>query len=254
MDCKLTCGAQICHIRKKAAHIFVKLYPYLSAASADGRRDMWQTMVSPLFNSAYVLLQFEPSEASRATLERVQKMTFKKFLMVSKRTNSILVNDMMRKDLRKLAYATVTTCNLQWEQRKAFQSITAKLPCLARKNGLRGVPNNWCELVNTMVKPCPSCNRVGVVTSGWHLLAKHRIKLVHINYIWKKEILPITAGEYEDENEGDLETTLKALSRNRLEIRGMVKPIIQRYIRAYYEAWAQLLVQSETAEFSGLYN
>ena len=56
--------------------------------------------------------------------------------------------------------------------------------------------------------------------------------------------MPITSGEYEDENEGDLETTLKALSRNRLEIRGMVKPIIQRYIRAYYKAWAQLLVQS----------
>jgi len=138
MDSKLTCGAQIYHIKKKAAHIFVKLYSYLAVASADARRDMWQTMVSPLFNSAYVLLQYEPSEANRASLERLQRMTFKKFLMISKSTNSILVLDMMRKDLRKLSYATVTTCKLQWEQRKAFQSITATLPCLALNNSLRG--------------------------------------------------------------------------------------------------------------------
>ena len=41
LDSKLACGPQIGHIRKKAAHLFIKLYPYLSNSSADARRDMW---------------------------------------------------------------------------------------------------------------------------------------------------------------------------------------------------------------------
>ena len=40
MTPKLTCGKQIAYIRKKAAHIYFKLYPYLNNATADARRDM----------------------------------------------------------------------------------------------------------------------------------------------------------------------------------------------------------------------
>lgn len=243
MDSKLTCSSQICHIKKKAAHIFVKLYPYLAAASADARRDMWQTMVSPLFNSAYVLLQYEPSETNKVVLDRLQRMTFKKFLMISKRTNSVLVLDMMRKDLRKLAYFTVATCKVQWEQRKAALLITASFPCLTIHNSLRGVPNAWCELVNTMVKPCPSCKRSGVVTSRCHLFFRHNVEILHVNRIWRKEILPITVGEFEDTSEGRVETVVEALSRDRQSIRILVKPIIQGYIRDFYKIWAMLLIQ-----------
>ena len=84
LDIKLTCTSQINNIKKKAAHIYVKLYPYLVCASADARRDMWQTMVAPLFNADYVLLHYEPSETHRVSLERLQRGTFKKFLMVSR--------------------------------------------------------------------------------------------------------------------------------------------------------------------------
>jgi len=57
---------------------------------------------------------------------------------------------------------------------------------------LRGVPNSWSELVNTMVKPCPGCKTKGKVTSRSHLLNCHGIRLPHVNDIWKKEILPIS--------------------------------------------------------------
>ena len=199
---------------------------------------MWQTMIAPLFNAAYVLLKYEPSETHKASLERVQKGTFKKFLMISKRTNSVLVNDMMRKNLRDLAYATVESCRLQWEQRKAFQCINAQLPRLAMDNGLKGVPNSWCELVNTMVKPCPSCRRSGIVTNRWHLLVKHKIRLPHVNYIWKKEILPIVQGV--NQNLEPVDSIKK-----RQIIREAVKPLIQGHLQNYHNAWGQLLISNK---------
>ena len=58
---KLTSGEQIAHISKKSTHIFVKLYPHLQNATAEARRDMWQTMVRPLFDATFVLLEYEPS-------------------------------------------------------------------------------------------------------------------------------------------------------------------------------------------------
>jgi len=192
LNSKLTAEPQITHIRKKAAHIYVKLYPYLMSASADARRDMWQTMVAPLFNAAYILLQYEPSESHKTKLERVQRLTFKQFMMISKRTNTYLVNDMMRRDLRKIAKAVVTTSKKQWEERKKHQEIDTQLPNLSRTNGMRGVPNSWSELVNTMVKPCPGCKTKGIVTSRLHLLNCHGIQLPHVNDIWKKEILPVS--------------------------------------------------------------
>ena len=98
LNTKLTCGPQIGHVKKKSAHLYAKLYPYLFHATAEGRRDMWQTMVSPLFNAALPLLYFEPSKSHRDNLERLQRCTFKQFLMVSKRTNTVLTEGRYAKE------------------------------------------------------------------------------------------------------------------------------------------------------------
>ena len=37
---QLTCGEQIASIKRKSAHILVKLYPHLQNANADGKRDI----------------------------------------------------------------------------------------------------------------------------------------------------------------------------------------------------------------------
>jgi len=82
---KLTCGEQIAFRKRKSAHIFVKLYPYLKNASADARRDMWQTMIRPLFDAAFVLLEYEHSKTQKENLKCMWRKTFKQFLMMSKR-------------------------------------------------------------------------------------------------------------------------------------------------------------------------
>jgi len=51
----LECNEQILHIKRKAGFLLVKLYPYLNNASADAKKDVWQTMVKPLFNAVFVL-------------------------------------------------------------------------------------------------------------------------------------------------------------------------------------------------------
>ena len=182
-------------------------------------------MVAPLFNVALVLLEFEPSVCHKRNLERLWRMTFKQFMLISKRTNTYLVEDMIRKDIGTLAKETVKTSREQWQQRKAREPIIARLPCTKEKNGLRGVPNNFCELLNTQVRPCPKCRKKGEVTSPWHLKYSHGISITHVNKIWKDEILPIT----ED------------LSLKRQEILEEVEPIIQKHLMNYTNAMKYLL-------------
>ena len=59
LDSKLLMQTQLDFIQRKSDHLFVRLYPYLVNASADGRKDMWQTMICPSFNAVLVLLEFE---------------------------------------------------------------------------------------------------------------------------------------------------------------------------------------------------
>ena len=220
LDSKLSCGPQIAHIKKKSAHLYTKLYPYLNNSSADARRDMWQTMVAPLFNAALVLLEFEPSATHKTNLERVRRISFKHFLMITKRTNTWLVDDMIRKDIKYLATQTVKTSRVQWEQRKQKLQITERLPCLRAINGLRGVPSNFCQLINSQSKPCPICKKKEVVASAWHMKYAHNIPVTHINKIWKEEITPITE-----------DTSLK-----RSEIPKILEPVIQNHLDQLQEA------------------
>ena len=78
---KLESSEQISFIKRKAGFLYVKLYPYLKNASADTRRDMWQTMVKPLFNAVLVLLEYEPSETQKEILEKTWRETFKQFII-----------------------------------------------------------------------------------------------------------------------------------------------------------------------------
>ena len=188
---KLTCESQIKKINKKAGALFTKLYPYLSAATADGRRDMFMTMVAPLFNAAHILLSYEKSASHKRSLVRRWKCILKQFLMVSKRTNTALVEEMSAKEIVKMAKKTQKDSAKKWKARENYARIpnTRQVETI---NKLRAVPNSWCKLVNTMVKKCPVCKKKGVVCNRWHLKYAHNIELPHINQIWRKEIVPIT--------------------------------------------------------------
>ena len=72
---KLTMTTQLENIKKKANFLFVKPYPYLMNALADGRRDMWKTMVVPLFNSVQLMCKFKKSKAEAEKVNTLMLMT-----------------------------------------------------------------------------------------------------------------------------------------------------------------------------------
>ena len=60
----LTMNCQIECIERKSNFLFTRLCPYLSCATADARKDMWRTMVFPLFNALLILLYFEKAKTN----------------------------------------------------------------------------------------------------------------------------------------------------------------------------------------------
>ncbi len=139
---KLTCEAQLAHIRKKSGHLFIRLFPYLKIASAECRRDMWQTMVKPLFQATMALLTYEPSVCHQKSLETMWKCSFKQFMMISKRTRSSLVKEMIQDDIKDTAGNMIRECMRQWEQRKQYECVAPKEKSEKKINYLRGIPNS----------------------------------------------------------------------------------------------------------------
>ena len=232
LNCKLTCMPQIEYINKKTSHLYSKLYPYLSTASANARRDMFLTMVAPLYNAALILLHYEPSKYGKNEMLKTKRIAFKQFMMISKRTNTILVEDMLRMDLIQRADQEVLISNQKWEHRLKGE-VCQRLYTKPIKNALRGVPNKWCELVNTMVKPCLKCNKKGVVTDRWHLKYYHNEELPHINKIWREEICFITenrSGVSKEDDKGN------SRSFTRKEICQRVMPVITSNLQLYEQA------------------
>ena len=233
MDSKLSCNSQVNYIKKKAAHLYSKLYPYLSSASVEGRRDMFMTLVMPLFNSALILLNAEPSKTQQINVRRVCRGIFKQFLLISKRTNSILVEDMMRKDLDLMAKEEAIINEQKWQCRKdriEYRGNIKKRPL----NSLRGVPANWSELINSVTKQCPKCKHLKKVTNRWHLKYYHGIELPHINGIWRRNICPVTVGTNEED---DLRCSTKP---SRKKIRAELEPVIKKHLDDYLSAIIKL--------------
>ena len=114
INIKLTCGEQIAFMKRKSAHILVKLYSYLQNTNADGRRDIWQTMIRPLFDVAFVLLEYDPSKTQKENLKRFRRKTFKQFMMI-KRTSTAIVEEMLGLDMEIMAHKLVTECEKQWD-------------------------------------------------------------------------------------------------------------------------------------------
>jgi hypothetical protein len=130
---------------------------------------------------------------------------------------------MSAKNLNEIAQRTQEQSTLKWKARISY----TEMPQVLRepiKNKLKAVPNTWCKLVNTMVKPCPKCKKPGTICSRWHLKYVHNLELKHINKIWRDEITPISTQE----------------GANREDIKKLLEPIIQNHLQEFAKAYACL--------------
>jgi len=183
---------QLLHIKKKSNHLFVKLYPYLQNASAEGRRDMWQTMISPLFNATMALLSAEPTKTGTNNVVLLWRKSFKQFMMLPKRTSTALVNEMMNKDIVHLSKIELLNNIIKWHSRMNSLEGSKHISILKSPNPLRGIPNSWCQLVKSQYQLCNTCLRKKKyrIASSWHRLYAHGQFVQPVFKIWKQDLLP----------------------------------------------------------------
>ena len=156
MEPKLTMTTQLENIKKKANFLFVKLYPYLINASADGRRDMWKTMVVPLFNLVLLMCKFKKSKTEAEKVNTQMLMTFKRYLMIPKNTSSELVCDMIGDYYDEIAARKKHNAAEKWFARREDREPKL-LDKVKTTNYLRGIPNTWCEILKQQCRLCYLC-------------------------------------------------------------------------------------------------
>ena len=183
LSCKLTTETQLSFIDRKSGHLFTRLFPYLQSASADARRDAFLTFVNPLFMATTILMESENSKALRNRIVLLRKKWFKKFLRISKSTSTWLMDQMLNIDFIQLIHHHSLIADLKLQARLQGTVLDQYARIDSGPNPLRGVPNIWSSLVNTIKRPCPVCRGPKPMLSRWHLMVHHNIKLPAIEYI-----------------------------------------------------------------------
>jgi hypothetical protein len=183
LDSKLTMKNQLDFIKMKADVLLVKLYPYLTNATADGRRDMWRTMISPLFNGLLALLYTENSVSHQADTLRLWLYTFKKFMLIPKSTSTEIVEEMIGIDIFELMALNTTNSAEKWEARKN-QTQPELVKRTELKNYLRGIPNGWCKILKQQCSLCHICKNS--TKNAWHMETKHNIDVFSYKTVWKE--------------------------------------------------------------------
>jgi hypothetical protein len=181
LDSKLTMELQSKCIERKSNFLFTKLYPYLSSATADARKDMWRTMVLPLFNALLILLHFEGARTNSWKILRLFIGSFKKFLMIPKNTSTSLVYEMIGLDIPELVARNAINSEEKWEARKSRRRPKV-LPKPEKPNYLRGIPNEWCQILKQQFSLCQFCKKN--IQSEDHMIAVHNVSIYGCNEIW----------------------------------------------------------------------
>ena len=178
LDSKLTMETQSNFIRKKSNFLLVKLYPYLTNATADGRKDMWRTMVCPLFNSLLVLLGLEESDTQWGNFFGLWWSTFKKFMLIPQSTNTSIVEEMIGINAVELMTLIYQNSGRKWYARRNREEVKEKPELLKRKeskNYLKGIPNEWCTILKQQCGLCKICKNS--TRNPSHMELKHGIEI-----------------------------------------------------------------------------
>ena len=182
LDSKLTMKTQIESIKKKSNFLYVKLYPYLKNATADGRRDIWKTMVVPLFNAVFMLAMFDKSETEVRRINIELLGTFKRFLMIPKTTNSEIVWEMIGDDFDEITKRLKHNAAEKWFARREYRE-----PALLEKkksiNFLKGIPNTWCDILKQQCRLCHKCKNS--TKNSLHMKEAHQTEITSCKEIWE---------------------------------------------------------------------
>ena len=185
LDTKLTMKTQIDKIKKKVDFIFVKLYPYLANATAEGRRDIWISMVVPLFESLYAIYKEEWATVNIEDVGRLWIGTFKKLMMIPKTTETGIVSEMIGIDFIKKASRSAWNAIWRWGGRMERNTQDIEQEDKEKViNYLRGVPNEWCKILKQQFSMCRICTKEPSRQNFYHMEKTHNSRIYNYKDIW----------------------------------------------------------------------
>ncbi len=238
LDNKLTVQPQLMHISKKSGHIFAKLYPYLVHASSNGRRDMWATMIRPLFAALFPLMDGDPTAATWNQVLMLWKGTFKRMMLIPKRTSTELINWMIGKELYQMCKEMSKSSTAKWVTRKKKKNLRPT----NRSQGQRSSTLSKVVLLYSVssfvdnthfCKKCLAKGKKGKLTTSDHLLAAHNIHISSVRRIYKVEVERVIEEERKRAEEKKREQRKTHLVGVRIAIARRLDPILRNYLDIY---------------------
>ena len=128
-----------------------------------------------------ILLYFEKAKTNSYKVLRLLIGTFKRFLMIPKNTSTELVYEMIGIDIPEIVAKNVVNSEEKWEARKGRRQPDL-IPKTEKPNYLRGIPNDWCQILKQQFSICPICKNN--IRSESHMSAAHNIDIYSCNEIW----------------------------------------------------------------------
>jgi hypothetical protein len=152
---------------------------------------MWRTMVLPLLNAILILIYYEKSKANSWRVLRLMVGTFKKFMMIPKNTSTSLVYEMIGVDISALVAKNIVNSEEKWEARKERRPPEL-IPKTETPNYLRGIPNEWCQILKQQYGVCGICKQS--IRNEYHMSNVHNIDIFDCKELWEciKEYYDVT--------------------------------------------------------------
>lgn len=159
LDFKLRLEPQLEKIKEKSHKTFIRLYPYLVNASAESRRDLWFSLVAPLFHTLFALMGSEDFVSPLKNVFSVWRMSFKEYMLLPKRLDDDIVYEMIGVNLAEWATHANEIAVQKWNARNEPNSRTRKHGKIEILNYLRGIAKELCETFKLQLRECPKLQK-----------------------------------------------------------------------------------------------
>ena len=143
---------------------------------------MWKTMIFPLFNGILALIGKEKSKKNCADACRLIQQTFKNYMMIPKTTDNKLVWEMIGIDFVQLVLQNLVNSKLKWEARRDKDELDL-VQTPERKNYLRGIPNDFCQILKQQCSLCELCRKS--IRNEQHMDIIHKIDIFSYKDLWE---------------------------------------------------------------------
>ena len=102
--------------------------------------------------------------------------------MIPKITSTALVYEMIGIDISKLVARNAANSEEKWEARKERRQPDL-VPNIETPNYLKGIPNDWCQILKQQCSICPLCKKS--IRSQYHMSSQHKVDIYDYKEIWE---------------------------------------------------------------------